>query len=719
MGDELIFALDIGTRSVVGLVGQYGEKGLEIVAVERMEHANRAMLDGQIHDVEQVAAVISKVKNRLEQQTGPLRKVAVAAAGRALKTVRSKVERETGGERLTKDHVLAMELSAVQKAERDLQSAMPDAARYHCVGYTVIHYMLDESPIGSLVGQIGMKASVEIIATFLPRVVIDSLQFAIERSGLEMSALTLEPIAAINALIPSTMRKLNLVLVDVGAGTSDIAVTSEGTVVAYGMVPFAGDEITEALSHKYLLDFPVAETVKRQLLLQETVSFSDVLGLASEHPSREIISSIEPEVTELAKKIADEIFQLNGKSPQAVMLVGGGSQTPLLRERLADFLGLPKERVAVRGADAIGQLLTRHEELAGPDAVTPVGIALAAIHSPVSSVLVRVNGESVRVFEFRRVTVGDALLAADLDIRKLHGRPGMALTVEVHGLVKTLPGTFGSPATILLNKQPARLDDIVQHGDEIEIMEGHPGEDARGVISDVLPACEALRLKVNGQIREIHPVIRMNGEIVQPDTELTDRAQITIHTPEALLDVLPLLGFAPEEFREHTVSATVNGEIRTVRRKGATVLVNGVPVPLHTPVKSGDEIEISDINRPAARIRDILRPEELEPGSIQVTVNGERIRLQGPAPIVELNGEPTDTDEWLPELATLTVRREPWLPVFSHIFRHVHIDRERPADAIDLRLELNGEKADFSAPLKDGDLIVIEWLLRNPKKSSG
>ena len=81
-----------------------------------------------------------------------------------------------------------------------------------------------------------------------------------------MEALTLEPIAAINVLIPPSMRRLNVALVDIGAGTSDIAITDSGTVIAYGMVPIAGDEVTEAISDQYLLDFPMAEKAKRELI---------------------------------------------------------------------------------------------------------------------------------------------------------------------------------------------------------------------------------------------------------------------------------------------------------------------------------------------------------------------------------------------------------------------------------------------------------------------
>ena len=77
-----------------------------------------------------------------------------------------------------------------------------------------------------------------------------------------MEALTLEPIAAINVLIPPSMRRLNVALVDIGAGTSDIAITDAGTVIAYGMVPIAGDEVTEAISDHYLLDFPIGRKSK-------------------------------------------------------------------------------------------------------------------------------------------------------------------------------------------------------------------------------------------------------------------------------------------------------------------------------------------------------------------------------------------------------------------------------------------------------------------------
>ena len=84
---ERIFALDIGTRSVIGIVAEQESDGsLTLLDTEREEHKTRAMLDGQIHDVPQVAAVIKDVKKALEKRVGVLHNVAVAAAGRALYT---------------------------------------------------------------------------------------------------------------------------------------------------------------------------------------------------------------------------------------------------------------------------------------------------------------------------------------------------------------------------------------------------------------------------------------------------------------------------------------------------------------------------------------------------------------------------------------------------------------------------------------------------------
>ena len=117
MEKKLLFALDIGTRSIVGLVGEKTDSGVRILGGVRQEHTTRAMLDGQIHDVPEVAKVIRSVKLKLEKDFGPLRQVAVAAAGRALSTLNASAELDVHNRGyLTAQEERTLELTAIQSA---------------------------------------------------------------------------------------------------------------------------------------------------------------------------------------------------------------------------------------------------------------------------------------------------------------------------------------------------------------------------------------------------------------------------------------------------------------------------------------------------------------------------------------------------------------------------------------------------------------------------
>ena len=116
---ERIFSLDIGTRSVIGIVAEHDETDdqLHIIATDRLEHKTRAMLDGQIHDVPQVAAIIEKVKESLEAKTGPIKNAAVAAAGRALYTMTAEAEMEVNG-LITPEQQRNLDFAGVQGPDR-------------------------------------------------------------------------------------------------------------------------------------------------------------------------------------------------------------------------------------------------------------------------------------------------------------------------------------------------------------------------------------------------------------------------------------------------------------------------------------------------------------------------------------------------------------------------------------------------------------------------
>ena len=92
------------------------------------------------------------------------------------------------------------------------------------------------------------------------------------------------------------------------------------------------------------------------------------------------------------------------------MLVGGGSLTPKIPQKIAKRLNVPENRVAIRGIDAISSVTIADNITKGPELVTPIGIAIAAQKSPIQYHTVYVNEEPVRLFEVNKLTIGDCLL---------------------------------------------------------------------------------------------------------------------------------------------------------------------------------------------------------------------------------------------------------------------------------------------------------------------
>ena len=264
---DIIFSLDIGTRSIIGTVGVVREKKFEVLYEKYKEHEERAMVDGQIHDINLVASVVKDVKENIERELGiQLKEVSIAAAGRFLRTVNAMGEIELNGdEEIDEEIVRSVELSAVKKAEEEV--IKNTESKLYCVGYSVKDYYLNSYVIANLLGHKGERVGAEVIATFLPRSVIDSLYTVMNKVNLKVSNLTLEPIAAIEAAVPKNLRLLNIALVDIGAGTSDIAISSKESISAYGMVPMAGDEVTEVIAQECLVDFNSAENIKRSVAL--------------------------------------------------------------------------------------------------------------------------------------------------------------------------------------------------------------------------------------------------------------------------------------------------------------------------------------------------------------------------------------------------------------------------------------------------------------------
>lgn len=704
-GKEKIFALDIGTRSVIGIVAELEKNGkLNIIATHREEHKTRAMLDGQIHDVPQVAAVIEQVRNALEEKVGELTSAAVAAAGRALYTMTAEAEMELRGV-ITLEHQNNLDFAGVQLAQAQLANSqlITEQTSYYCVGFSVISYELDGISLKSLVGQRGRNAKVKVIATFLPRQVIDSMQSALRYSNLDMRALTLEPIAAINVLIPPTMRHLNLVLVDIGAGTSDVAITKGGAVIAYGMVPIAGDEVTETLSQKYLLDFNVAEEVKRKAAAGENGTYTDILGMTHEFTAQEIIDAVDDTVKNLADSIAKTILDLNiNETPQAIMLVGGGALTPNLPKHVAEAMKMPEMRVGVRRPDIVDGIINIPRELFMPDAVTPLGILKIATINTLHFLTVYVNDEEFALFHFQKLTVSDALLNAGVQLRKLNGKPGLGVMVHIDGEKKFYPGSMGEVAKLTVNGQEATLETPLENNCRIEVEAGADGVTPVLELKDVIEDLPSFKVKINGNEEEVTAKVIVNGEVSLMTRVLVDGDDIRISMPATIGEVLRLTGYSPtgQKIRYRLNGKTLS-YVCTPR-----ILMNDMEVKLSLPVHGGDNIEYFPNDSP--KVSDVLNISGIN-ASVKIFYSGEEYFVPTITDLdLMINGRPGNLNTLINDGARIEYKKFERRDItVSDALLAVDFKPPNPKTRLGFEIKVNGKDADFADPMREGDTLEV------------
>lgn len=541
--DELVFSLDIGTRSVVGIVAETTDDGLHILDYEQIEHPGRAMTDGQVEDIKAVSLTIAKVKSTLEARLGvTLRSVAVAAAGRTLKTVRTKLERELpSNSAIDRDFVLGMESEAIEQAQQTIQNNdAPASMRFYFVGYSIVAYTMDSLAVSSLIGHTATKATVELIAAFLPFSVIESLYAAVESCALSVVSLTLEPIAAMNVLIPPELRLLNLALVDIGAGTSDIAICREGAVCAYEMATIAGDELTESIIKTCLVNFETAERLKRELGGEEaTLEYDDVLYIHHQLSRRELLASIEPSVDLLAKTIAERILLCNSDVPAAVFVIGGGSQIPGLGEKLASYLKLDPSRISAGKPRPLRGVASDFDVLSGPEFVTPIGIALTSVTQQSFQFWgVSVNGKPLKLLITREMRMIDLLLMAGYQTTQILGRAGRNLLFYLDGEQQLVKGTLPEHARLSCNEKEASVDTLIYPGDRITFTPAINGEDAVLCLGDVCSESLCGMVQLCSHPYRIGTWADINGRYAPVDTVLEPQDHINSHRVLTLGELL-------------------------------------------------------------------------------------------------------------------------------------------------------------------------------------
>ena len=731
-----VFGLDIGTRNVVGTVGyQTDDKEFVVTAQYVREHETRAMLDGQIHDIGRVAKTIKEVKNELEKQTGqPLEEVCIAAAGRVLKTVTTHVEYEYAQESVvTGEDVNTLNLLGIEKAQEALKEVNDTSYKFYCVGYSTVKFFLNDEVFISLEGHKANKIGEDIIVTFLPEDVVDGLYAAVGQAGLSVANMTLEPIAAINVAIPENYRMLNIALVDVGAGTSDISITRDGSIIAYGMIPHAGDELTEVIVQHFLVDFNMAESIKLQSTTSDTVTYKDIMSIEHTIPAQDVWDVAAPVVDNIAQEVSAKIRELNGdKTVSACFVVGGGGKIHGFTEKLAEDLDLPEERVALRGEEVLGDVTFEQEDIKkDPLLVTPIGICLNYYDQRNNFIMVRFNGERIKLYDNNRLTIVDAALQAGFPNDELFPKRGTPINFTVNGVARLVRGEAGEGAVVTMNGKPASINTPLEPNSEIVIEPSTAGEAAVYKISQLDEYNHSvITFIINGRKVSCPRFVQVNGRLEPEDYSIRENdvietrnyytvrqiaqfmdlvidtdQMIFVNNEEADLDTLVYENFSVEwKTDEYGVARIDNNTYNDTQESDtdeASVLaeqdanstesdntvartseqmMNQVLDEQHDEfAKEAEASAVPENELPKNDIQEDIQEEDSSENTVTVIVNGEPVELSG-----------KDTY------------------IFVDIFTHISFDLQAGKGRA-IATVINGRDAQFSEELHEGDQIELYW----------
>lgn len=684
-----VFGLDIGTRNVVGTVGYRTEDDKFIVAAQCVrQHETRAMLDGQIHDIGKVGRIIGQVKAELEAQLNePLSDVCIAAAGRVLKTVTTHVEYEYAEESIvTGEDIHTLDLLGIEKAQDILKEANDTQYKFYCVGYSVVKYFLNDEVFISLEDHKATKIGEDIIVTFLPEDVVDGLYSAVGQAGLTVANMTLEPIAAINVAIPENYRMLNIALVDVGAGTSDISVTREGSIIAYGMIPYAGDELTELIVQHFLVDFKTAEAMKLASTTEEEVTYEDIMSISHTIPSKEIWDLVEPTVDKITSEVATKIMELNGdKTVSACFVVGGGGKIHGFTQMLAKKLELPEERVALRGEEVLKEVVFEQEDIhKDPLLVTPIGICLNYYEQRNNFIMMKFNGERLKLYDNNRLTIVDAALQAGFPNDELFPKRGMPINFVVNGAARIARGEAGEPAIVTLNGRPANINAPLVPNCEVTIEPSTAGADAVYTIEQLEEYHEStLTVIINGKTVVCPKFVEVNGQLEPGSYDIKEGDVIETRNYYTVRQVAEFMDVEVDTDHEILVNNRLADFDTLVYENFTidwTVLSFGVaPEPENrynaTISDTSSEVSAEDESQ---ETKEEEAPKETE-GSVTVMVNGESVTMTGKQNYI-------------------------FVDVFDWYSFDLSAGKGRAIATL-----VNGKEAEFSQPLANGDNIELYW----------
>jgi cell division protein FtsA len=334
--DQYLVALDIGTEFVKALIGRVTEAGIEIVGVGRAHQELNDMQAGAIADIASVVRNCDEALNQAEKQAGVSTKAAILGiAGELVKgtTTSVRVNRKTAEKEMNAEEVERI-ITLVQKRARERAKQQlawelgGKEVEIQLVNSALVNIEIDGYPVTNPVGFKGKEVVIQLYTAFAPMIHIGALERTAKELDLELLAVAAEPFAVSRSVIGDDPNaSMSAILMDVGGGTTDIAVINDGGVQGTKMFGIGGRAYTRSVERDLGVSFVQAEELKLALGTNKIPEKKEPLVEDALHKTLEVWTS----GVELA---LGEFTQLD-HLPYRLLLCGGGSSLDMLMQELA------------------------------------------------------------------------------------------------------------------------------------------------------------------------------------------------------------------------------------------------------------------------------------------------------------------------------------------------------------------------------------------------
>ncbi len=335
--EDYLVALDIGTEFVKVLIGRVGSDNstVEIIGVGRTHQGLSDMQAGAISDIAAVVENCDKALNQAEEQAGvSVRTCIIGIAGELVKgtTTTVRVARKLATKPLDivemEKIISLVQQRAQEKAKQQLAWELGGKeVEVRLVNSALVSIEIDGYPVTNPIGFQGNDVVVQLYTAFAPLIHIGALEKTAQELDLDLLAVAAEPFAVARAVIGNNANQsLSAILMDVGGGTTDIAVINDGGVQGTKMFGIGGRAYTHAVERDLSVDFEQAEDLK--------VGLSTNKAPVSQRPAIEAALNKTADVWIGGIELALSEFTKLDHLPHRLFLCGGGSSLDLLMDRL-------------------------------------------------------------------------------------------------------------------------------------------------------------------------------------------------------------------------------------------------------------------------------------------------------------------------------------------------------------------------------------------------